>query len=179
MKLKRRIVTALFAALLCILAPVAVPVGAIPVSLGSFCVAVLALITNRRCSLVALLLYVALGAVGLPVFAGFTGGGHVLVGPTGGYLFGYIPMVLVISMVSGKTPSVWREILGLVLGQLVCYGFGVAWYAVCTDVSLSAAIAVGVFPFLLFDALKLTAAEALNLALGKRIRALLSEVEER
>ena len=177
MKLRRRIITALFAALLCILAPLSVPVGAVPISMGSFCVAVLALITGRRCTMMAILLYVALGAVGLPVFAGFTGGGHVLVGPTGGYLFGYIPMALVISAVSGKRPSAVREVLGLIAGQMVCYGFGVVWYVFCANVPISAAIAVGVLPFLLFDAVKIAAAEALNLALGKRIRALICEEE--
>ena len=148
MNLRRNVITALFAAFLCILSPLSIPVGALPVSLGTFCVAVLALVADRRCALMALLAYVALGAVGLPVFAGFVGGGHTLVGPTGGYLFGYIPMALVVSVVVGKTSSVWRTAAGLVLGQLVCYGFGAAWYAVTVNVSPIAAVMVGVVPFL-------------------------------
>ena len=70
MKLKRKILTALFAAILCVLAPISVSVGAIPVSLGTFCVCVLALLVDRRCVPIAILLYAALGTVGLPVFAG-------------------------------------------------------------------------------------------------------------
>ena len=97
MRLRRSIFTALVAAMLCLLAPISVPVGAVPVSLSIFGVCLAALISDRRGALMALLLYVALGAVGLPVFAGFSGGAQVLVGPTGGYLFGYIPMALCVS----------------------------------------------------------------------------------
>lgn len=178
MKLKRRVITALFAAMLCVLAPISVSVGPVPVSLGSFCVCVLALMTDRRCTLMALLLYVALGAVGLPVFAGFVGGGHVLIGPTGGYLFGYIPLALTVSAVGGRGRSLFRLVAAMVLGYAVCYSLGAAWYAVSVNVSLKTAVAVGVLPFLPFDAIKIAMACAMKMLLGTRIDGLIRYGEE-
>lgn len=173
MRLRRSIFTALLAAMLCILAPISIPLGAVPVSLAIFGVCLVALISDRRCALMAILLYVALGAVGLPVFAGFRGGGQVLVGPTGGYLFGYIPMAAVISAICGGRRTVKRMALGMVLGLALCYGFGVLWYSISADVSFLTALTVGVFPFLPFDAVKLVAAGAIALLLGRRIDKLL------
>ena len=173
MRLRRSIVTALFAALLCILAPISIPVGAVPVSLATFGVCLVALLTDRRCALMAILLYAALGAVGLPVFAGFRGGAHVLVGPTGGYLFGYIPMALTISAFCDGRRTAPRMALGMILGLSLCYGLGVLWYSISADVSLMAALTVGVLPFLPFDAVKLVAAGAVALLLGRRIEKLI------
>lgn len=168
-KLRRVVITALLAAFLCILAPVSIPIGAVPVSLGTFCVCLLALLADRRCALMALVLYVGMGAVGLPVFAGFVGGGQVLVGPTGGFLLGYIFMVMVISLFCRKRRSVPRMVAGTVLGHLVCYAVGTVWYAVLAKVSLVAAFLVGVLPFLAFDAIKIVAVIVLVVLLGNRI----------
>ena len=169
MKLRRTVITALLAAFLSILCPLSVGLGGVPVSLGTFCMCLLALVIDRRCALMALMLYVLLGAVGLPVFAGFSGGAHVLVGPTGGYLFGYIPMVTVVSLIGGRQRNLLRMALGMALGHVICYGFGAVWYAVQANMSLWEALAVGVLPFLLFDAVKMVAAGALALLLGPRV----------
>ena len=169
MRLKSMIFTALLAAMLCLLAPISVPVGALPVSAATFGVGLLALISDRRRSLMALVLYVALGAVGLPVFAGFSGGAHVLVGPTGGYLFGYIPMAFAVSTLCGGRRTVARMAAGLSVGLVACYVPGVLWYAVSADVSIPQALAVGVLPFLPFDILKLIAAAALARLIGPRV----------
>ena len=168
-RMRRVVITALFAAFLCILAPVCIPVGAIPVSLGTFCVCLLALLADRRCALMALLLYVGMGAIGLPVFAGYVGGGQVLVGPTGGFLMGYIFMVMVISLFCRRRRSVPRMVAGTLLGHLVCYAVGTAWYAVLAKVPPVAAFAVGVLPFLAFDAVKIAAVIVLVVLLGDRI----------
>ena len=170
MRLRRSIFTALVAAMLCLLAPISIPVGAVPVTLSVFGVCLAALISERRGALMALLLYVALGAVGLPVFAGFAGGAQVLVGPTGGYLLGYIPMALCISSFCrrGLRP-LWRMAAGMILGLLFCYALGSVWYAVAADISIGHALLVGVLPFLPFDGIKLVAAGALALLLRRRI----------
>lgn len=173
MRLRRTVVTALFAALLCVLAPVSVNFWVLPVSLGTFCVCLLALLTDRRCALMGIILYVALGAVGLPVFAGFTGGAHVLTGPTGGYLFGYIPLAFVISLVCDKRHSLPRMALGMVLGHLICYGLGALWYAIHTDTPILTALLVGVLPFIPFDLVKMTAAGVLAKLLRPRMEKLI------
>lgn len=83
-KLSSMLQCSLFAALLCVLSPLTIPVGAVPVSLGIFAVLLCSSVLGMRRSLVAVLVYIALGAVGLPVFAGWQGGFGVLAGPTGG-----------------------------------------------------------------------------------------------
>lgn len=169
--------------MLCVLAPISVPFGGLPMSLSMFGVALVAMLADRRCALMAIILYVGLGAVGLPVFAGFSGGAHVLVGPTGGYLFGYIPMTLAIGTAcdgigeKGLRPTL-RIALGLLVGLSLCYTFGLLWYAVLSDLSLGAAFAVSVAPFILFDCLELIVAAALGALLRRRIGRLIEAYGE-
>lgn len=178
MKLKRSIFTALLAAMLCILAPLAVPIGGIPMSLSMFGVALIAMLADRRCALMAIILYVGLGAVGLPVFAGFTGGAHVLVGPTGGYLFGYIPMTLAIGTACDKIDgrnvrSTLKLLAGLLAGLCFCYFFGAAWFAVVSDMSFGEAFLVAIVPFIAVDLIELVAAASLGALLHYRLGRLL------
>lgn len=174
MKLKRSIFTALLAAMLCLLAPVAVPIGSIPVSLSVFGVALIAILADRRCALMAMILYVGLGAIGMPVFSGFSGGAHVLVGPTGGYLFGYIPMTLAIGTACNKIEArgiraTLRIAAGLLVGLALCYFFGAAWFAVISDISFPEAFWIAIAPFILMDLLELAAAASLGALLRRRI----------
>jgi len=169
MKLRRRIFTALLSAMLCLLAPLSIPVGAVPVTLATFGVCLASLISTRRGALLTVALYITLGAVGLPVFAGFSGGIQALVGPTGGYLLGYLPMSLCISAAcqDGLRPF-WRMAVGMIGGLLVCYAIGTVWYAVSANVTFGSALWICVLPFLPFDAVKLTAAGALAMLLRGR-----------
>lgn len=178
MKLKRSIFTALLAAILCILSPISVPIGGIPMSLSMFAVALVAMLADRRCALMAMILYVGLGAVGLPVFAGFSGGAHVLVGPTGGYLFGYIPMTLAVGtacdMIDGRSlRATLRIVTGLLVGLCLCYFFGAAWFAVVSDMSFGQAFLVAIAPFIIVDLVELASAASLGALLRHRIGKLL------
>ena len=106
-------------------------------------------------SAAAVVLYWLLGAIGLPVFAGFTGGLAVLIGPTGGYLLGFLPMVL-LSGIPSETG--WKRCVGWGTGLLSCYVAGTLWYA-GVYVSLSAetlwtAVLTCVVPYIIPDILK-------------------------
>lgn len=174
MKLKRSIFTALLAAMLCLLAPISLPIGGVPMSLSMFGVALVAMLADRRCALMAIILYVGLGALGLPVFAGFSGGAHVLVGPTGGYLFGYIPMTLAIGTACDKIEGrsrrgTLRIAVGLIAGLALCYFFGAAWFAVLSDISFLKAFLVAVAPFILVDLVELSTAATIGTLLRRRI----------
>lgn len=92
--------TALFAALLCVTAPFSISIGPIPISLATFTVYVAALVCGWKGGCLAVAAYLVLGAVGLPVFSGFMGGFERLVGPTGGYLIGYIPCAITVGIFS-------------------------------------------------------------------------------
>ena len=118
-----------------------------------------------------ILIYIVLGAVGVPVFAGFTGGIGILFGTTGGYIIGFLFTGLLYWLITHffgeKLPVM---ILALVLGLAVCYAFGTAWFMIVYaknsgSVGLLTALGWCVFPFILPDCVKM----ALAILIGKRL----------
>jgi|GEM_PF-3445833 len=89
MKVKKITLIGLLAACLCILAPVSFPIGVIPISLATFAIYIIASLLVWHNTILVILVYIVIGAVGLPVFSGFRGGFSILLGYTGGYIFGY------------------------------------------------------------------------------------------
>ena len=111
------------------------------------------------------------GAIGVPVFAGFRGGPQVLVGPTGGYILGY----LVAAFVTGFAVDKWGEKLWVIAGAMVvglalCYTFGTLWYLILTGKGLVPALMGCVVPFLPGDAAKIIVATLLTKALRRYLR---------
>jgi len=161
----------LFAALTAAGAFIAVPVGPVPIVLQNFFVFLSGLLLGGRWGAISVAVYLVAGALGLPVFAGGTGGVGRFVGPTGGYLVGYLPAVCVIGWISGRArhPSVF-DVLGLVCGTMVLYGFGVVWLKLLSGMTWPKTLAVGMVPFLPGDALKIAAAVPIAKALRPLIR---------
>ena len=155
MKIRRITLCALFAALLAVFSPLTIPAGPIPVTLAVFFVFLTGLLLGPVDGMIAVAVYVALGALGLPVFSGFQGGYSVLLGPTGGFLLGYFPCVFLSGL--GKTRRRFRPVF-LLFGLFSCYLFGVVWFGVFFGGGLSYILSVCVLPFLLPDSLKLIAA---------------------
>lgn len=153
----------LFTALLCVLSPLAItlPISPVPFTLGTFVLYIAIYIIGLKRGLISFLLYLLLGFVGLPVFAGFTSGPARLFGPTGGYLFGELFLVLLLGLFLKKSYS-----LGLILGTLACYLFGTLWLSYLNQLTFFSALGIGVLPYLPFDAIKILGA----LLLAPRIR---------
>ncbi len=167
---KNLTITALLAAAICVAAPWAIPIGAVPITLGTFIILTAASVAGSKRGTLAVALYVVMGAIGLPVFSGFSGGAGQLLGPTGGFIAGYIPCALVAGLIIDARPaSFWIYPAGMAAGMLLCYAFGTAWYAFSTESSLFASLAVCVLPFLVLDALKLAAAATLSFYLRRRL----------
>ncbi|MBE6707977.1 MAG: biotin transporter BioY [Ruminococcaceae bacterium] len=141
------------AAVLCVVSPIAIPVGDVALSLATLVILVSAGVIGAWKSTAAVLVYLVLGGVGLPVFSGFTGGAGRLLGPTGGFLFGY----LLLSLVSGLGRS---RIVTMILGNALLYVCGTVWYTVYADVPVITAAGACVLPYILPDALKIVAATA-------------------
>lgn len=155
MKTKKLVRIALMAAVLCVLAPWKIPVGPIPITLASFGVYLAAGVLGPLEGTVAVTVYVLLGAVGVPVFSGFTGGAGCLLGLTGGYILGYIPCAAVSGLLMGHNAPLWRRALALVAGTAVLYALGTAMYCIQSGKALVAALATCVVPFLPLDAVKI------------------------
>ncbi len=158
-QLRMTVYASLFAALVAVGAFISIPIGPVPIVLQNFFVLLAALLLGPRWGVAAVGVYLLAGICGLPVFAGGTAGIGRIMGPTGGYLLGYLPAVFVAAWLSEKgRQRVWTDIAAMICGSLVLYGCGVPWLKMVTGMPLSKALAVGMVPFLLGDALKIAAA---------------------
>ncbi len=139
------------------------PVSPVPLSGQTFGVMLAGALLGPRRGALAVLAYLLLGVAGLPVFAGGHAGPGVLVGPTGGYLWGFVAGAWVIGLLADvrKNRPAWQTLLGIVLGGIVVvYTLGVVQLALVTGLSTPKALAVGVLPFLPGDLVKAVAAVA-------------------
>lgn len=143
---------ALFTALFVVSAFLCLPIGGVPITLQTLVLTLCGLLLGVRASLLSVLAYLLLGAIGVPVFAGFQGGFSVFVSPTGGFLLGFLPAVLLLS-VGKKLRFTW---LFVVLSHVVLYAVGTIWFLVFYDttIGLITALTTLVLPFLLPDAVK-------------------------
>ena len=158
-QLKRMVYAALMAALTAAGAYIAIPFGPVPIVLQNLFVMLTGLLLGRRWAGISIGVYLLAGAAGLPVFAGGTGGIGRFVGPTGGYLLGFLAAASLIGLISEKGRGrVGIDILAMLAGTVVIYAFGVSWLKVITGMSFSKAIAAGMLPFLIGDAIKIVAA---------------------
>lgn len=169
MKIKSLTYCAVFAAMLCIIAPFSLYVGAIPLSLATFGVYLCGGVLGGKKAAVAIAVYVLLGAVGLPVYSGFEGGFQKLAGVTGGYLIGYILCGFMVGAITDKVKMLLSYPLSMILGTIAIYCTGTGWFMFQTKVSLSAALSVCVLPFLMVDIIKITAASLLCIQIKKRL----------
>lgn len=179
MKLRNHLVTALLAAALCVMAPVAVPLGVIPVTLATLGVYLSAGLLGPMGGCAAVALYLALGAVGVPVFAGFSGGFQQFAGPTGGFLWGYLLCALVAGLLCRRWHRPASVALALGCGAVVLYALGGLWYGLQTGIGLWAVLLTCVAPCLPGELVKIAVATALILSLRERVgRVLTAGIKE-
>ena len=166
---------ALSAALIAVCSWISIP-STVPFTLQTFAVfLVLALLGGKRGTL-AVLVYLALGAIGLPVFSNFGAGLGFLLGNTGGYLVGFLVMGLVYWAMTRKKDPKWTvQVAAMLLGLLGCYTLGTAWFMVAYS-RANGAVALGtvlgwcVFPFILPDLIKMALAILLARRLGPALK---------
>lgn len=161
--------SALFAALLCVLSPIAVPLGPVPLTLGIFAVLLTGMVLPWRQACAAVVVYLLIGMAGLPVFSGGAAGFGVILGPTGGYLWSYLPMAVLVSALKRWMKGIPVCLLAL----LLCYWGGTQQFVCLMDCSWKYALSVCVIPFAIFDLIKVLLASLL----GTRIRQRLEQAE--
>ena len=149
--------TAIMTAMLCIIGPLTIPVGPVPVSLVSLALMLIAALLGARRGTLSCGVYLLLGLVGLPVFSGFAGGVGMLAGPTGGFLMGYLPLTALTGAAYARTDRRLVHIAAMAAGTLLLYALGTAWYCLQTGTTPTAAIPVCVLPFIPVDAGKIAA----------------------
>ena len=164
-------VIALVTAVICIIAPFSIPIAIspIPITLALFALFLAGIILGKWKGVVCTVIYLLLGMVGLPVFNGFSGGVQKLVGPTGGYLIGYLFLVFFTGFVEKFPNKIPMYFVGGIIGIIVCYAFGTVWFVLQYKVGFLEALTMCVFPYIPMDLVKLVAA----VIIGSQVRKIL------
>lgn len=170
--IKDMVLCGLMAAITGVFSQIGIPIGEVPINLALFSVFLTGGLLGSYKGAVSMVVYILLGAVGVPVFSAFRGGVSVLAGPTGGYIIGYLFAALVVGLFSSLWgQSFWKLCAYMAVGLALCYAFGTAWFVILTGKGLVAALSICVFPFLPGDAVKIAVAAALIPRLRKAIYA--------
>lgn len=149
------ILPALGAAIIAALAQLSIPIGTVPITLQTLAIGLVATLFKPREATLSALLYLLLGVIGLPVFAGGGGGFQLFLSPSAGYLLAYPLFAFVTSyLTSKKTQSIWSLFLAFILGDSLVFVFGVISLHVLGQFSWVNAISIGVLPFIIPDLLK-------------------------
>lgn len=139
----------------------------VPITLQTMGICLVSGLFGAKRGTIAVIAYIVLGAIGVPVFSEFTSGVGILLGSTGGYIIGFIFTSLIVGFVSDKTNGkLWTLIVSMIVGILVCYAFGTAWFAIVyakssEPASLVTILGWCVIPFLIPDAVKIAIASVL------------------
>jgi biotin transport system substrate-specific component len=167
---------AIFAALMAVCSWISIPME-VPFTLQTFAVFLAVVLLGGRRGTISVLVYILLGAIGLPVFSGFSGGLGKLMGVTGGYIIGFLFSALVMwacEKLIGK--KIWAYAISMILGLIVCYAFGTVWFMVVyarnnNAMQLMSVLSMCVFPFIIPDIVKI--ALALIIGRNKGIRSVI------
>ena len=169
------VMVALFAALIAVCAWITIP-GAVPFTLQTMGVFLAVGLLGGKRGTAAVLVYILLGAVGMPVFSGFSGGVGRLLGTTGGYIIGFLVAALAMwAMEAIFGRAKWVLPVSMLLGLLLCYAFGTAWFLVLYTqtkgaISVASVLSMCVVPFIIPDLLKIALALLLTSRLSKFIK---------
>jgi len=164
-------IIALMTAVLCILAPISIPVfiSPVPVSLGVLAVYLTAYVLSPLDATISVIIFILLGTFGLPVFSGYSGGLSKLVGPTGGYIIGFLFTVYISSLFIHMKKGIIFDVIGMITGLALCYILGTIWFSYQQGKGFIASLLLCVVPFLIGDAIKIIVAVILGTQLNKRL----------
>jgi biotin transport system substrate-specific component len=158
-QLRWTVLASLMAALTAVGAYIHIPIGPVPMVLSTLFVLLSGLLLGSRWGLISMGIYLLIGAMGIPVFAGGKGGIAHFFGPTGGYLLGYVLSAWITGFISERSRgSAALDVIAILVGSLAVYWIGVPWLKIMMKMSWTKTFAAGMIPFLIGDAVKGTAA---------------------
>ena len=160
------VLVAVFTALIAVCSWITIPAiaGQVPFTLQTFAVFVTAGVLGAKRGVLSVFVYILLGLIGVPVFAGFAGGLSVVAGPTGGYIVGFVFTALIVGavmyVVKGKneTTKLIVSVIAMILGDLACFAVGTIWFMAVTGTNLAGSLALCVIPFIIPDLVKIIVA---------------------
>ena len=163
------------AALMAIFSQLSIPLPftSVPVTLQIFGLVVLAVIVGAKIGTLSIIVFVILGAIGLPVFANFSGGFGVIVGPTGGYIIGFIIMAFLIGYASSKGNKIFLFIAAYI-GVTIDLIIGTLYLKVVTGMTMQGALIAGLYPFIIKDFITVALAVFIGLKVKKSVEHILA-----
>ena len=170
LKAKELTMIALGAALMAVFSQIAFPIpfSTVPITLQTFGVVILCIILGRKKGVLALNTWLILGFIGLPVFANFKGGMNCIVGPTGGYIIGFIFMGYIIGGYKNEESKL-KFFSRIYIGQIIQYAIGTIQMKIVLGLTMEAAILAGIIPFILKDTIVITIAGIVGLTVKNRL----------
>jgi biotin transport system substrate-specific component len=170
MKLRKMIITALFAAIIGILAQITIPLPLVPITGQTLAIGLAATILGSRLGSLAVIVYIILGAAGIPVYAEMKAGISVLFGPTGGYLVGFIPSAFIIGWFLEKTSyKVLNAMVANTIGMLITLSIGTVWLKISAGLAWEAAFMGGFYPFIIVGLIKAGLASWIGILVRQRL----------
>nr|WP_209512313.1 biotin transporter BioY [Sedimentibacter acidaminivorans] len=163
----------LMAAVTCILGPLSIiiPISPVPISFTNLAIYFTVILLGGKKGTICYLVYLLIGFVGIPVFSGFTSGPAKLLGPTGGYLIGFIFMAMIAGSFVDKFPGkVYMYVLGMMFGTIVTYALGTAWLSYQANMTFDQALFAGVIPYIIGDIVKIIIATLLGSTIKKHVQ---------
>ncbi len=162
---------AVMTAITCILGPLSIPIpiSPVPITLTNLVIYVTVCLLGWKFGTISYLLYLIIGIIGLPVFSAFGSGFGKLLGPTGGYLIGFIFMAIICGITFEKCSNKFLIFFGLVLGSLVNYAFGTVWLCHQAHLTFFQGLWAGVIPYIPGDLIKIIIAILVAPVLKKRL----------
>ncbi len=168
---RKMVVMAMLVAVCAVCAQIAIPMplNLVPFTMQTLAIMVIAMMLPPQWAVATILTYVAAGSVGLPVFAQAKAGIGALLGPTGGFLWGFLPGVLLISWLAGKNKFTWgRGIIAALVGMVIIYAIGVWQLSLVAGLSWKQAFVTGALPFLPMEVIKIVLAVKIAMLARKR-----------
>lgn len=162
----------LFTAVIAIMAQISIPMPlGVPMTMQTFAITLAAIILGAKLSTISSLIYILLGAIGLPVLAGFSGGISKFVGPTGGFLISFPIMAFIIGYaVDHRTAFKGAFVVGLIAGTVVNYIVGIVMFCILTQSSVAVGFTACVLPFIPTAIIKAILAALIGFPIRKRLK---------
>ncbi|MEB2299055.1 biotin transporter BioY [Lysinibacillus xylanilyticus] len=164
------VLAAFGAAIISVLAQVTIPLPLIPITGQTLAVGLVVTILGTKRGTLSVLIYILLGAAGLPVFSGMSGGFGILVGPTGGYIIGFLAAAIIMGFYLDKFGiTIYQAIVANVIGMVVTLAFGTTWLKIVGDLTWTAAFMGGAAPFIIVGIVKAVLAGWFGVIVRRRL----------
>lgn len=168
-KTRQMVSAAIFAAVLAVLSQIVLPIGPVPFNLAVLGAYLSGCLMSPIWAVGSVGVYLLMGLIGIPVFAGFSGGPAVFFGPTGGYLAGYLFIALCTSFAVHRSGKISRIFPAMIAGLAICYLLGTGWFMLVTGSGLGESLMLCVIPFILPDLCKAVVALILTRSVKARM----------